>query len=113
MITMRCSSNAEPGRMAGRTVSCHKSNPSRRQQHCSDKANDIEMSQFAHSLKKTTVYVVDFVSSMHLCSLTWPSGPSAWPSKTLAVGLRLWLDAARAYPTTVQSVFCVEVGGGL
>ena len=28
-------------------VFCHKSNPSRRQQHCSDKANDIEMSQFA------------------------------------------------------------------
>ena len=49
MITMRCSSNAEPGRMAGRTVFCHKSNPCRRQQHCSDKANDIEMSQFTRT----------------------------------------------------------------
>ena len=49
MITMRCSSNAEPGRMAGRTAFCHRSNPSRRQQHCSDKANDIAMSQFARN----------------------------------------------------------------
>ena len=47
MITMRCSSNAEPGRMAGRTAFCHENNLSRRQQHCNDKANDIAMSQFA------------------------------------------------------------------
>ena len=58
MITMRCSSNAEPGRMAGRTAFCHKSNPSRRQQHCSDLANDIEMSQFARKSQATQVVVV-------------------------------------------------------
>ena len=50
MVAMRCSSNAEPGRMAGRTAFCHENNLSRRQQHCSDKANDIEMSQFARTV---------------------------------------------------------------
>ena len=41
--------------------------------------------------------------------------PMVAPNSTAlvkALNASIWLDAARASPTTVQSVFCVEVGGG-